>query len=279
MRHLTALLLLFSGGTVSGQTFAGAGSMSGSGLVLLPSAAATPASQFRLHATRLEYLSPAAGGANVMVLTSGLSSHLEAYVRIVAEQPSAGSSVLAPGFGGKLLLPVQVPGAGTVGLWGETQQPDRPERQPVLAAKAVRGGVLAMPFQNGVQPTIIAGMANIDGETHPLAGVAVAFPLGHHLQLGVEAVYGYLGEKTGSAAWTMNARIFPHVLLQAGAGAFAQPGSTLLTASFGISFTTSDVDFLPVVKTGEPEFRLPTIEEMEREEHQGDEEKSEEERS
>ena len=264
--------LLFCAAVLQAQTIGAGGTMSGSGLLLLPAVAATPASQFRLHTSRVEYLRAQTGGMNVMELTTGLSSHLEAYVRLAAERSIPGRSVLAPGFGGKLILPFEVPLAGTVGLWADAHQPDGEERSPLFTARAVRTGLVVKPSGNGFQPAVVGGVAVIDGERHLLAGVAVATALDHDWQIGLEGAYGYLGKQTGVVAGTAHARVFPHVLLQMSAGAVTGAGALLPLLSLGVSVSTADIDFAPVVKTEGPEFRLPTIEEMEREEQQGDEE-------
>jgi hypothetical protein len=258
-------LLLAAASGLRAQTFTSAGMLAGSGLVALPSPLTTPAAQFRLHASRLEYLRGGSGGLNLMALTTGLSPNLEAYVRLASEQAAPGASVIAPGFGGVFTLPFPVPVAGMVGLWAETQQPDREDRTLFMASRATRAGLVVMPLGNGVRPAFTGGVVLTSGTRSAFGGASLTVGLDPAWQAGIEASYGYFGGADGTATATLQTRVFPTVILQASGGVLAGEGVVLPVVSLGVSFTTADVDFLPAPASSGPEFRLPSIEEMERE--------------
>lgn len=263
-------LLLLRASGLGAQTFTTGGMLAGSGLVALPSPVTTPASQFRLHASRLEYLRGGSGGMNLLALTTGLSPNLEAYVRLASEQAAPGASVIAPGFGGVFTLPFPVPVAGMVGLWAETQQPDREDRSPFMAARAARAGLVVMPLANGMRPAFTGGLVMTSGAPSAFGGVSLTVGLDPAWQAGIEASYGYFGGADGTATATLQTRVFPTVILQASGGMLAGEGVVLPVVSLGLSFTTADVDFQPAPAPAGPEFRLPSIEEMEREDEDTD---------
>ncbi len=248
------------------QLFTDQGLFSGSGLTVVPTATVVPASEFRLQYSRVDYLRGERGGMNVIGLSAGFSSSVEGYMRVSGEQLGGPQSQVAYGFGGKFRLPVLVPVVRRLALWAEATASDQYYRSALYPADAFRGGVTATFDSNGIHPTLLIGVTSVQEQTRPLVGAGVTMAAGNHTQVGMEFVHGYLGLNSAQAAATASFRVFPNISLHASPGYLSMAGVSTWTISFGISCTTTDVDFHPVYedKTGN-EFILPSIEEMEKE--------------
>ncbi|GEM_PF-1949711 len=251
------------------QFFTDQGLFSGSGLTVMPTATVVPAAEVRLQYSRVDYLKGGRRGLNVIGLSAGFSSSLEAYMRVSGEQVGGPQSLVAYGFGGKFRLPVLVPVVRRLALWAEATASDQYHPTALYPSDAFRAGVTATFDSNGIHPTILIGFTTLQDRTRPLVGAGMTIAAGNHAQVGVEFVHGYLGLNSAQMASTASFRVFPNISLHASPGYLSMPGASTWTFSFGISCTTSDVDFHPVYEEKkENEFILPSIEEIEKERKQ-----------
>jgi hypothetical protein len=211
----------------------------------------------------MEFLGSGPSGVTVLGISGGLSSHVEAYVRVHEDQSAASGSLTSYGFGAKLRLPFPVPLAEQVSLWGETVSTEAPAGGQLYPTNLVRAGMTTLLVQNGVRPQMFLGLSVGDGRTALLAGTGVTMAAGRSVQLGAEALYGYAGSRSAHLMVSGAVRVLSGVCLQLGGGylATATRGTPLL--SLGLSIGTADIDFAPVVEEKKTEFRMPTLEEME----------------
>lgn len=262
-RLISVILLMHA--TAGAQMFTDQGLFNGSGLTVLPTATIAPPMEFRVQGSRVTYFNHGGTGVNVVSLNAGLSSTLEAYVRLTGEQSGAFSSQIAYGFGGKFRIPALIPVVRRLALWVDVTSADQNIGSPIFPTDARRGGVTATFDSNGVHPTVLLGLVTIGEDTRVLAGAGITIAAGNSIQMGFEFVHGYLGKNSAQIGATSSVRAFPNVSLQASPGYLSAPGVSTWTFSFGISFGTADVDFHQVREDRKSdEFILPTIEEIEK---------------
>jgi len=250
-----------------GQEFTDQGMFSGSGLTILPTATIAPPSEFRLQYARLGITERSRSGMNIISLSTGFSSSVEGYSRFIGEQ--AGSSVTQEtyGFGLKVRAPFDVPLFRRVAVWVDRTISDRNDPAALYPTDALRYGAIATLDSNGIRPTLVLGMSSINNITNPLAGAGVTIAISHSAQLGFEAVNGYFGKKSMQVIATGSVRLFANVSALVSPGYLSTPGFNSWTVSFGLTCSTADVDFHPVVEQKqEEEITVPSIEDIQREE-------------
>ena len=251
----------------SAQEFTDQGMFSGSGLTILPTATIAPPSEFRLQCSRLGITERSHSGMNVIALSTGFSSSVEGYSRFVGEQ--AGSSVTQEtyGFGLKVRAPFDVPFFRRVACWVDRTISNRNDPAALYPTDALRYGAIATRDSNGIRPTLVLGMSSIENISNPLAGAGVTIAVSHSAQLGFEAVDGYFGKKSFQFIATGSVRIFANVSALISPGYLSTPGFNSWTVSFGLTCSTADVDFHPVMEQKqEDEITVPSIEDIQREE-------------
>jgi hypothetical protein len=185
---------------------------------------------------------------------------------MTAEQAGLNQSQVAYAFGAKVRIPVPFPVLRRAALWAERSSTELFLNNTLLTPEATRVGVLATSDSNGIHPTMLVGFTSVRGLTRPLVGAGVTIALGNGSQATIEAMHGYLGRKSLVAAAGFSHRLFSNVSVNVSPGYMSVPGASTWMLSAGISLTTSAIDFHPATESiqDEPEFRLPTIEEMER---------------
>jgi hypothetical protein len=263
------LLGLLAAQTAVAQTYSDQGLMGASGIVLFPTATISPKAQFRLHGGRMSFLGKGLSGVNVIGLSGGLSSNVEAYLRL-AEDQSAGS-LTSYGFGLKFLVPFSMPVVDQVSLWGESVRAEAPAAGQLYPANLVRTGMAVLLSRNGVRPQIFLGVSFQNSHSTTLAGAGVTLALGRRVQLGAEVLSGYAGSRTTHMMGSGAVRVLSGVCVQIGMGYLAMPRTGTALMSVGFSVGSADIDFAPVVEEKRREFKMPTIEEMEQQ--SGEEEK------
>ncbi len=248
------------------QTITDQGLLSGSGMSFLPTASLIPLTEFRVQTSRVSYLSGGRRGFNIFSVGVGMSTYIEGYARVTAEQTGVIQSQIAYAFGAKARIPVPFPMLRRAALWVERSSTELFLRGNLLTPEATRFGVLATSDSNGIHPTAIAGFTSINGLLRPLVGAGVTIAVGNGSQATIEAMHGYLGRKSFVAAAGFSHRLFSNVSVNVSPGYMTLPGASTWMLSAGISLTTAAIDFHPATEPiqDEPEFRLPTIEEMER---------------
>jgi hypothetical protein len=262
---LVCISLTLASGAL-GQSFSDQGLFSGSGLTLLPTATVAPSSEFRIQYARLSYLRSGGNGSNILTLCSGFSESVEGYARLTGEQFGAPNSEVAYTVGGKFRVPALVPFFGRLALWMEKTQSDAAAPGALLPQDAFRMAAVATLDSNGIHPTALLGFSQFSNESGLLAGVGVTVAAGHDLQLGLEAVHGYLGRKSDQIAGSAAVRVFPNISLHVSPGYITAPAASTWTVSVGISCTTAGIDFHPVIEeTNKNTVIVPSIEEIERE--------------
>lgn len=266
-RRLSSVLFVVLALTVmaDAQLFTDQGTMSGSGLMILPTATLSPVTEFQLHFSRIGYTKGGGTGLNVITLGAGLSESLEGYVRLTGEQLGTYSSQVAYGFGGKFRLPLLLPVVRRLALWMDVTTSDQVQRSAIFPSEAKRMGVTATFDSNGVHPTMLIGISTTYRKTQPLLGAGVTIAASQSTQIGFEIIHGYLGKNSAQLGATVSQRILSNVSMHFSPGYLSVGGVSTATAMIGISCSTADINFHPAFeqKKGE-EFILPSIEEIER---------------
>lgn len=263
------LLLLLMASVSNAQLFSDQGVMSGSGLTIVPTATTVPSSEFRVQYARMDYLKKGLKGMNVFGLSVGLSSSMEAYMRITGEQLGTTQSQVSYGFGGKFCVPADLPIIRRLALWFEETTSDQTLNSSLYPHDAMRGGLIATLDSNGVHPTIFLGASRIDGKLQPLVGAGVTIAMGSNAQIGLEIMRGYLELKSLQIVGSASIRVFPHISVQVSPGYLKTTTLSTWSISLGLSGTSSDIDFHPVFeKPKDDEYIVPSIDEIEKGEQQ-----------
>jgi hypothetical protein len=255
------------------QTFSSQGMLSGSGLIIIPTTVSAPPAEFRASFSRLSLLSRNTRGLNVWAINGGLSSHLELYTKLMGEQLGTFSSLISYGFGAKLHSPFEMPYINQYAIWIESVTSDQLQVGTLNPSKVFRGGLTASFGTDGIDPVILLGIAIVNKSTKPLIGGGVTIAASHTLQLGSEIVYGYASENSMHLLVNASTRIFSNICLTISPGYISSKNVSTWIFSAGISASSSDIDFHPVREERIDEFKLPSIEEMEK---QSNEEKKNE---
>ena len=259
---IPAILLTVSLGL--GQTYTELGMMSGSGLVITPTNIVSPMSEFRINLGRFGRTTDSHLGYNLIAVSMGFSPILEAYARFTSEQAGNAQSFGALGFGGKLLLPVQLPVVKVVSIWGETSMSEMEDQGVLVSPRTSRIAILNTPvWTDFLRPTIIVGGMKYDGQKMELmAGGNVVVSPGNGLQFGLEYIHSYSGAGSHHASVTGAFRVLPNLCLQGGPGYVSNGKYDGMMWAFGISLGTAGADFRPAPAKRTDDYVLPSIEEL-----------------
>jgi hypothetical protein len=249
------------------QTSSDPGLMSGSGLVLTPTNLVMPTGEFRIQAGRIGTPAEGGRGLNFATLGVGLSPFIEGYLRFTSEQAGYGQSVSAIGFGGKMLMPFQVPLLNIASIWMETSTTEVDQDARLYPTRMTRGALCATPVSTAtLRPAILIGAAREQGEpANFLAGGNLVYAASHRAELGAEYVYGYAGRGSGQVMVSGVLRVLPYLSVHASPGYVSSPGVASWVWSLGVTLNSADIDFIPqAAQEAHDEFRLPSIEELEK---------------
>jgi len=276
-RIRTGLLIILSqvaAGRVSAQMFTDQGVMSGSGLVMLPTATVAPSSEMEFQYSRLGFMQDGSSRVNIFSLNSGFSTSVEGYVRLTSEELRTVSSQISYSFGAKFRYPGDLPVVRRLAFWGESTFSDMENQtKPALfPTQATRWGAAVSVDSNGFRPTFFAGGFEHQGVITAMAGAGLTVALGHRGQLALEYMYGYFGPSTDHGAVTTSLRILPDISLHLSPGYITAGALRSWMFSAGISFSTTDIDYHQIKEPGsvKDEFSLPSLDDLE---HQTKEEK------
>jgi hypothetical protein len=246
-------------------TYTQLGMMSGSGLVFTPSTISSPAAQFRLQLGRISLGQDASRGVNVVALSAGLSSFLEGYLKYTGEQVGSVQSNGTIGIGAKFTIPYVFPVIRMISLWGESSTNPSDDHSFLYPSNISRGAVIITPAWNGYRPSLLVGATRrSDGTIEAMEGGSFVVTTSRSLQWGIEYLHGYNGTSTHHAMFSCVVRPFPYASINAGPGYVSSPLVSGWLWSVGISVNSSDINFKPVQERATNQYKLPTIEEMEK---------------
>jgi hypothetical protein len=257
-----------TGEAASAGMFTDQGILSGSGLMILPTATVAPPSEMQVQYSRLIVLRNGAARINVFGLTSGFSQSLEGYGRLTSEELQTVSSQISYAFGLKFRFPGLLPVVRRLALWGESTFSDmREQNHPSLfPGQATRGAFLASLDSNKFHPTFLLGVSWIDNSTSLLTGGGITLALGHRAQLGLELTHGYLNPNSTESVLTGSFKLLSNTSFHVSPGYISTSGVSGWMISAGISLSTSDVDYQQVSESdgNKDKFILPSIDELEK---------------
>jgi hypothetical protein len=261
------ILLLAVSDAMKAQAYNELGSMSGSGLVLMPSTAIAPLSQFRVQADRIALADQGGTGMNMFEFSGGFSRLLEGYFRLTNEQLSDVQSLSGIAGGAKLTMPFEVPVLREVALWGESSTTDQVDRSTFFPLRITRTALVATPVSDGFRTSEMIGFTKKVGDSmlEPLIGADATMALGHEAEIGVEWVSGYAGKSSNDILVSGMYRILPFASIHLSPGYTAVADKSSLMFSVGISVNTADIDFKPAEGRAVDQFKMPSLDDIEKE--------------
>jgi hypothetical protein len=247
------------------QNYYELGVMSGTGMVFMPTSSISPNAQFRLDVSRLGLSQHGGHGLNLYSVSSGLSEYVEAYIKFTSEQSGYAQSTNSVDIGGKFTLPFIIPILKLVSVWGEYSTSQNEDHSQLSSPKCSRVALIVTPFANGVRPSVLIGTAKEqDAEETFMIGACVVVSPNHTTQFGIEYLHGYAGIGTNDVSANGNVRLFSNISLHAGPGYMSRPSISGWIWTIGLSLNSADIDFHPVFVEHKKEYKLPSIEEMEK---------------
>ncbi len=263
-RHIaTALLVAGLSCAAVAQGISENGMVSGSGLVYIPTTGLVPVSHWRSNYARVDYTGAGLRGMNVIGLSCGLSTHIEAYVKLTGEQLGTIASLTSYSFGVKGILPIQLPVLEAAGFWFEDAVSDEIQQSLFFPADAARGGVTVSMGAPAFRGVILAGVNSVGGNALFLSGAGVAWAPGSGTKISFEVLNGYYDQSSFHTAVSLAARVIPHVVLLASPGYIRTSAGETWSMSVGLSVSTADVDFRPSALTSrKDDFKLPSLDDI-----------------
>jgi hypothetical protein len=251
-------------GNGNGYIFSEQGMMSGTGLTFLPTVAITPNANFRVHFGRMQ-LTNERRGINVMTMSGGFSSHLEAYLKLSAEQQTQSPfSILSFGFGGKFRIPITLPFVEKIAVWYESSMSEDIRRSEMYPPNITRSGAIVSLDMNTFRIVSLFGACQYKNNVNPLLGGGIVIPVFPSLHLGIEYLRGYSQQSSQLVVANVATKIFSNVGFYINPGYIQLPSRTLWSIVAGFSLTSAEINFLPVTNGNGNGIKIPTIEELEK---------------
>lgn len=240
------------------------GLMGGSGVALAPNTSINPMSQFRLDVVRLGYLHNGSMNLSGTNITAGFSPNFEFFAKFQVGETGSELSQAFLGVGGKYLLPFSPPVVGRIALWSEIMSTENSDKSVFYPSQVTRGAIVFQPsIVQNIPTNFFVGMTSIEDRTRFMGGVSSSWTTGPSVKVGTEFVYGYYGMRDAQELVTVGVRVFSKLCLQMSPGYFYSPDHSSWILLMGISFSSTDIEFIPKPKEKEV-FIVPPIEEMER---------------
>jgi len=247
------------------QNYAELGMMSGSGMVFMPTTSISPNAQFRVDISRIGLFLQGGHGLNLVSVSSGLSRSVEAYLKFTDEQSGFAQSTIAMNIGGKFTFPVLLPVIRKASLWGEFATSQSEDHSRLYPFKYSRAAVIVTPFTDIIRPSLLIGAAKPQGaDADLMTGACLIVSPFHTTQFGFEYLHGYAGRSTDDVTMICNARLYSNVSIHAGPGYISRPAVSGWIWTIGLSLSSSDCDFHPMIVEHKSEYHLPSIEEIEK---------------
>ncbi len=263
---LICFLLALVPGVLMAQSSNDLGMMGGSGITVTPTAAVTPESHFRLDMTRISLLRTGGRGVNSFALTNGFSSNVEFTMKFQSLQSGNALSPSFVGIGGKVVLPFETRVVNKVALWMEAES--SPSRFPETFMPSViyRGLVVVQPsLLRVINGNLLLGMSSAEQVNRFSAGFNVSRTFTDFAKVGGELQYNYYGNGDLQESALLLIRALPNVCIQVSPGYLRSPMMSSWMISAGVSFSTSNIDFVTVDKVKEQAPEIPSIDDLEKE--------------
>lgn len=250
-----------------GQVEVGKSYTCGNTVVFLPTASTFPASDFKVQMGRLNFINKRSSSLTLVDLTGGLSSNTEFCLKLSLEETGSLSKYSSFGFGGKLILPFDIPLVKGIALWSESILTPLDDSLSYLPQDILRGGVATNFDVLSLETTLLAGITRANNTVRPLTGIGFLIPATDFLKLGSEVLYNYYGRKETQSIVTGNVRVISNINIQISSGYISSRQFSSWLYSVGISFTTADIDFSPQIETQKQNL-VPSFEEIEKQSSQ-----------
>lgn len=228
---------------IYGQVFTDQGIGSGSSIILLPTGSIAPIANFRIQFHHFTFFKK--HSLNSFDITTGLSSHMEFYIKYAAELNQKFMPATITGFGGKFQFPFHIPYIYRSAIWAEYVNSAAFDKFVLFPSNQARFGIVTSLYTNSFEPTVFIGVNKLQSNTRFLGSLGSTFSVNKKIKLGLEFTYGYFGNHDFTSLMSITYRIFSNLSTQITGGYIVATSLKSYTASAGISLTTGEIDFSP----------------------------------
>ena len=244
------------------------GMMGGSGVVLTPTTGITPESHFRVDMTRMNLLRSGSGALNSFAITGGLSENMEFTAKF---QSSQDGGLLAPsftGFGGKIVLPIDLPLLTSSAIWGEAASTTNPNSSVVIPSSVNRFAFILQPEAlQRLHSNIFLGVTTANSAQRFAGGCNAAVIVSKFLKIGGEFGYNYYGRDDRQESMLFLFRALPIVCVQMSPGYLQSSAVSTWTFSLGVSVSTSNIEFASSEARKTEKTVVPSFDDLEKQIH------------
>lgn len=236
-----------------------------SGVFLAPTIATMPESHFRADLTRMSVSGLNAGVINGVDVTGGLSPNIEFSVKYQSLATSTSISPSFIGIGGKFVLPFVLPFDSRSALWAETNSTQSADTTLFFPVAIVRGALVMQPaVLSRLNGTLLAGIARVNNVNRFLGGFNGAQAINAFLKIGGEFLYNYYGRNDRQESVNLLLRVHPNLCLQISPGYLQAASVSSWMVSFGITASTTGIEFIAPEKPKTKTEELPSFDDLEK---------------
>lgn len=225
------------------QAFTDQGVGSGSSIILLPTGSVAPSGNFRLQFHHFSFFRK--HSLNSIDITTGLSSHMEFYIKYATELNQKFMPATITGFGGKFQFPFEIPYIYRSAIWAEYVNSAAFEKFVLFPSDLIRFGIVTSIYTNAIEPTLFMGMNRFNSNIRFLGSLGSTYSVSPNVKLGLEFTYGYFGNHDFTSLVSITYRILSNLSTQITGGYILATSLKSYTISAGLSLTTGAIDFSP----------------------------------
>jgi hypothetical protein len=242
------------------------GMMGESGVVCSPTVGITPASHIRLDLTQMNLLGSHSERMNSIGIATGLSSNIEFIVKFQMLKPAASITPSVIGFGGKFILPMNLPFIYHAGIWAEgSSSGDVTTASALLPTSVTRGAFVVQPdILQKVNGNIILGVSSVDNAQRFFTGCNGSYIVNELLKAAGEVQYNYYSRNDVQGSLVFLVRATSGLCVQVSPGYVHAPGISSWMISFGVSATSAGIYFVNSPEAKNKDNEIPSFDEMQK---------------
>ena len=202
---------------------------------------------------------------NSFGMTSGLSSNMEFTAKFQSVLAGTSFSPSFVGFGGKIVLPFDLPLNSHFAVWAEIVSNTNENTVALFPSKITRCALVMQPgFLRQINGNILFGISDMDHTQRMVAGGNASRIIGELVKVGGEFLYNYYDVADQQASMLILVRTHSNVCVQLSPGYLHSPAVSSWMISLGLSVSTAGIEFIQSEKSKDKKDEIPSIDELEK---------------